>query len=121
MSSAMRGKGKLKGRRSGQVVIVGAGVAGLSAGQALREAGVSFTILEARGRIGGRIMTAHPRGLLVPVEMGAEFTHGEAPELMELAAEHGLKTVDVAGRRFRVSSGGLQVLDDFWERLDRVM
>jgi monoamine oxidase len=121
MSSAKRGKGKLKGRRSGQVVIIGAGAAGLACGQALREKGVKFTILEARPRIGGRILTEHPRGLLVPTELGAEFTHGEAAEVIELAEEKGLRVVDIAGRRFRASSDGLHVLDDFWERLDRVM
>ena len=100
---------------------MGAGAAGLAAGQALREAGVQFTILEARNRIGGRILTEHPRGLLVPVELGAEFTHGEALEVMEIATREGLRVVDIAGRRFRVSGDGVRVLDDFWERLDRVM
>ena len=121
MRSASRGKGKLKGGRSGNVVIVGAGAAGLAAGRALRDAGVPFTILEARPRIGGRIMTTHPRGLLVPVELGAEFTHGEAEEVLELATEAGLRVADIAGRRFRAAAGRLKVLDDFWERLDRVM
>ena len=121
MRSASRGKRKLKERRSGQVVVIGAGAAGLACGQALREAGVPFVILEARARLGGRIVTEHPKGLLVPVELGAEFTHGEAAEVMEIAAENGLRLVDIAGRRFRTSNGGLRVLDDFWERLDHVM
>src|SRR3954462_7055450 len=121
MSSAKRVKGKLKGKRSGQVVIIGAGAAGLAAGRSLREAGVPFTILEARARIGGRILTEHPRGLLVPVELGAEFTHGEAPEVMEIATSEKLRVLDIAGRRFTVGSRGLRVIDDFWERLDRVM
>src|SRR6476620_9082566 len=112
MRSASRGKGKLRGSRSGQVVIVGAGAAGLAAGRALREAGVPFVILEARARIGGRIFTEHPRGLVVPVELGAEFTHGEAEEVFELAEEHGLKLADIAGRRFSAGGGKLRVLDD---------
>jgi monoamine oxidase len=100
---------------------VGAGVAGLAAGRALREAGIPFVILEARSRIGGRILTEHPRGSLVPVELGAEFTHGEAPEVVEIAEKNDLRVYDISGRRFRASSDGLRVLDDFWERLDRVM
>ena len=121
MSSAKRGKGKLKGKRSGQVVIIGAGVAGLACGRALREAGIPFTILEARDRIGGRIRTEHPRGLGVPVELGAEFTHGEATEVMEVVEEDDLRVLDIAGRRFQAKHGRLRLLDDFWERLDRVM
>ena len=121
MSSAKRGKRKVRGKRSGPVVIVGAGAAGLACAQALRAAGVPFVILEARDRIGGRIHTEHPRGLAVPVELGAEFTHGEAAEVMEIVEREGLRTLDIAGRRFRATRRTLRVLDDFWERLDRVM
>jgi monoamine oxidase len=121
MRSANRGNRKVSGSRSAPVVIVGAGAAGLAAGRALKDAGVPFIILEARSRIGGRILTQRPKGLVVPVELGAEFTHGDAAEVMELAADEGLRAVDIAGRRFRVSAGRLRVLDDFWERLDRVM
>lgn len=121
MSSARRGKRKLKGARSEHVVIVGAGVAGLAAGRALREAGVPVIVLEARNRIGGRIHTLYRPGLNVPVELGAEFTHGEAGEVTDLAVEHNLSTIDIAGRRFRASRDGVRVLDDFWERLDGVM
>lgn len=121
MSSAKRGKGKLKGKRSGQVVVVGAGAAGLACGKALREAGLRFQILEARSRIGGRIFTHHSRGLAVPVELGAEFTHGEAPEVFEIASREKLRVVDIGGRRFQPMSGKLHPVDDFWERLDRVM
>lgn len=121
MSSAKRVFRKHRGSRSGQVVIVGAGVAGLAAGQSLREAGVPFTILEARSRIGGRVFTMHPRGLAVPVELGAEFTHGDATEVIDLAGENGLRVADIAGRRWRSRGGELRVLDDFWERIDRVM
>jgi monoamine oxidase len=121
MRSANRGKGKLREGRNAQVVIIGAGAAGLAAGRALRDAGIPFVILEARGRAGGRIYTGHPKGLVVPVELGAEFTHGEAEEVIELAAERRLRVVDIAGRRFRAGGGRLKVLDDFWERLDRVM
>jgi monoamine oxidase len=96
-------------------------VAGLAAGRALREAGVPFVILEGRSRIGGRILTEQPRGSLVPVELGAEFTHGEASEIIEIAEAHDLRIYDIAGRRFRAANGKLRVLDDFWERIDRVM
>lgn len=109
-------------RKSGRsVVIVGAGVAGLAAAAALRAQGIRFTILEARGRIGGRVWTKHPSSLTVPVELGAEFMHGEADETAKIADDNGLRTLDIAGRRWRSKSGALSPLDDFWERLDRVM
>jgi monoamine oxidase len=55
------------------VVVVGAGVAGLAATRKLVEAGRSVLVIEARDRIGGRIHTVHGPGLPVPVELGAEF------------------------------------------------
>jgi monoamine oxidase len=82
---------------------------------------VQFTILEARRRIGGRMHTLHVKGLPVPIELGAEFTHGEATEIIELATQRELRLVDISGRRYRSSGRKLKVLTDFWERLDRVM
>jgi monoamine oxidase len=102
-------------------VIVGAGAAGLSAAKTLHERGTTFVVLEARGRIGGRIWTLHPPTLTVPIELGAEFLHGETPAIDEIVRDNGLRVVDVAGRRWTSRLGALRVLDDFWERLDRVM
>ncbi len=56
------------------VVVIGAGVAGLAAAQALRIAGANVTVLEARDRIGGRIDT--DTSWDVPVELGAAWVHG---------------------------------------------
>ncbi|CAM9681862.1 unnamed protein product [Choristocarpus tenellus] len=62
-----------------QCVIVGAGVAGLSAAARLEEAGVDFVLVEAGDRVGGRIHTHQPsRGAGVgrPLELGAQWLHG---------------------------------------------
>jgi len=56
------------------VIVVGAGVAGLSAARALRDAGHEVVVLEARDRIGGRIWTPVVGG--APVDAGAMFVHG---------------------------------------------
>ena len=102
-------------------VIVGAGAAGLAAARALDEAGEEIVVLEARDRIGGRVWTMRPPRVTVPVELGAEFLHGETPEIDRIARETGLRAVDVAGRRWTSAAGRLRIMDDFWERLDRVM
>ena len=102
-------------------IVVGAGAAGLAAAHRLHAEGRAVAVLEARDRIGGRILTLRPPSLPVPVELGAEFTHGESDELQQLALDHGLRHVDVAGRRWFSNRGALTLVDDFWERLDRPM
>jgi monoamine oxidase len=103
------------------VCVIGAGASGLAAAQRLIDAGVKVVVLEARDRIGGRVWTLHPDGLTVPVELGAEFLHGETPELDRIARDAALRVVDVAGRRWLGANGRLRLSDDFWDRLDRVM
>jgi monoamine oxidase len=71
------------------VLIIGAGVAGLSAAAELASAGRAVTVLEARDRIGGRIFTQHPNDSESHVELGAEFVHGRPPELLRLLDDAG--------------------------------
>ena len=58
--------------RDAHVAIVGAGLAGLAAADALQRAGCEVTVLEARDRVGGRVWSRELPGGTV-VEMGAEF------------------------------------------------
>ena len=102
------------------VVVLGAGAAGLAAGAALRQAGADVLVLEARQRIGGRVHTRFDPRAPVPIELGAEFVHGPAEELRPLFARGGLRVVDVAGQHWRADGDGLRCLDDFWARLHRV-
>lgn len=58
----------------GRVLVIGAGVAGLAAASALRNAGRQVVVIEARERIGGRTWTADFGG--APVDLGAAWIHG---------------------------------------------
>lgn len=87
------------------VVIVGAGMAGLTAARDLVRAGVEVLVLEARGRVGGRIHTLHDPDTPVPVELGAEFLHGDAPATMEMIGAHRLATHELEGE-WRLERGG---------------
>ena len=58
------------------VIIIGAGAAGLAAARELSAAQLNVIILEARDRIGGRIHTYFDKW---PIELGAEFVHASRP------------------------------------------
>lgn len=89
------------------VLIVGAGVAGLAAAQSLTAAGRHVTILEARDRIGGRIFT-HPASTPeAPIELGAEFVHGRPPEIFNLAKSAGLRLQELRGQFWYTEKGKL--------------
>jgi monoamine oxidase len=86
------------------VLVIGAGVAGLNAGRLLAGAGRRVAILEARNRIGGRIWTKLPAlDRLQPpeaVELGAEFVHGLPQETWSLVRQAGLSTFEIDGSSF---------------------
>jgi monoamine oxidase len=74
-----------------EVVVVGAGFAGLAAARALTGLGHDVVVLEGRGRVGGRSSTATIAG--VPVDLGATFVGPTQDAVTELAAELGIPTV----------------------------
>jgi oxygen-dependent protoporphyrinogen oxidase len=73
---------------TGHVVVIGAGIAGLAAAHRLLERGARVTVLEASGRIGGKLLPGEIAG--VRVDLGAESMLARRPEAVGLAREAGL-------------------------------
>ena len=103
------------------VLVVGAGSSGLSCASKLKRAGCAVAIVEARSRLGGRVFTRHESDLEVPIELGAEFIHGEAEPIREIAGQHHLPTLDIAQHRLVRAAGRLRSTEDVWGSVDRVM
>ncbi|QHC61191.1 NAD(P)/FAD-dependent oxidoreductase [Rathayibacter sp. VKM Ac-2760] len=72
------------------VVVIGAGATGLTAAHRLQEAGRSVIVLEARDRVGGRLLTDHIDGQLF--EVGGQWVSPDQTELIQTLAELGLDT-----------------------------
>jgi monoamine oxidase len=92
------------------VLVIGAGMAGLTAGRILAEAGRRVTLLEAASRVGGRIRTIREGNEII--ELGAEFVHGKSPELWSLLEEASLETYELDGSHLAFEEGQLQVRDE---------
>jgi monoamine oxidase len=75
--------------RSPDIIVIGAGAAGLAAARRLHDSGHHVTLLEARDRVGGRAWTRFDLAPH-PVELGAEFIHGDNVITWELARKYGL-------------------------------
>ena len=81
------------------ILIVGAGIAGLTAAYRLTQAGVPVNVIEARNRVGGRIRSISKiAGTTIDAELGAAYIDTEHVCIRDLAAELGLREFDlVAG------------------------
>ncbi len=103
------------------VIVIGAGAAGLAAARELTRAGREVIVLEARDRIGGRVLTHHDPQSPVSIELGAEFIHGKPPEVCGLARAAHLKTYEVSGRHWYFEDDTLSKSHDFWKKIESLM
>lgn len=102
------------------VIVIGAGMAGLAAARELARRGWGLRVLEARDRIGGRVFTADRGSWPHPVELGAEFIHGGNRALRALLRESGLPSQPVNGTIWWHDNDRLEAIPDFWTRIRRV-
>ena len=82
--------------RDADLVVVGAGLAGLSAARVAAAAGASVVVVEARDRVGGRVLNEDIGGGNV-VEVGAQWIGPTQDRLAALAGELGVETFPTYG------------------------
>jgi monoamine oxidase len=113
------GRGSIAGSR---VIVLGAGLAGLVAARDLEADGAEVTVVEARDRVGGRVVTArHGFAGGQHAEAGGDFIEGEQEDVRNLAADLGLTAVRIlrrgwgfygtdnqGGRSFRSEGGAFE-------------
>lgn len=103
------------------VAVIGGGAAGLCAAAHLCAEGCSVALLEARGRFGGRVYTHSPSGFPYPIELGAEFIHGQAPLTHELLRAAGVIAIDATGARFVRRDRQLAEAHDDFRQVERLL
>ncbi|EHQ30314.1 flavin monoamine oxidase family protein [Mucilaginibacter paludis] len=95
------------------ILIIGAGAAGLMAAMHLAKAGKKVTVLEARDRTGGRIHTVVDDVFIDGAELGAEFIHGKLPVTLHLLKEAGIGATNAAGDMWRYNDGSFKKAEQF--------
>ncbi len=103
------------------VIVIGAGVSGLAALVEIDRAGLNAVCLEARDRIGGRILTVHDRLSPLPIELGAEFIHGKPREVWDIVESQHLAAYDCTETALHLKSGSVVDSSDAWLPFDAVM
>ncbi|HKG32297.1 MAG TPA: NAD(P)/FAD-dependent oxidoreductase [Gemmatimonadales bacterium] len=106
---------------TGDVIVVGGGVAGLAAAHRLVQAGRSVILLEARSRLGGRVHTILDEPTGHAVELGAEFLQGRPKPLLELINSAGLTLQEIPEWHERANQGRRRDFPNVERLVDRLL
>lgn len=101
-------------------IIIGAGAAGLSAARELSGRGLDVLLLEARPRIGGRVFTLQVPDLPLPIELGAEFIHGDAESTFSIVDAAALTVAQLPDTHWWSEKGEWQKIRDFWGEIAKL-
>lgn len=96
------------------VLVIGAGAAGMIAALEIALTGKKVVVLEAKERCGGRMHTV-TNSNNYPIELGAEFVHGNLPITLELTKKASAKLHEVKGSIWQKKDGKLEEQEDFIE------
>lgn len=114
------------GRSAPRVAVIGAGFAGLACAFELLSAGYDVTVIEARDRVGGRVLSFND---FVPgknVEGGGELIGSNHPMWVAYAEKFGLEWLDVSEGEgeFPIYLNGKRLTEDesnqLWEEMDAI-
>jgi monoamine oxidase len=100
------------------VLIIGAGAAGLAAWRELYSVGIRPVVLEARDRLGGRIFTDY--SAQAPLQLGAEFVHGKAPAIWSILKKANLELLEIPEARMFLGCSGLRPCPQYWKIIQRI-
>jgi monoamine oxidase len=103
------------------ILIIGAGAAGLMAAYRLSASGKKVIVLEARNHTGGRIHTISHESFFRYAELGAEFIHGNLPVTLNLLKEANIKYSAAGGEMIRYDKGRFIAHEGFIENWDLLL
>jgi monoamine oxidase len=102
------------------VIVIGGGAAGLAAARDLSQGGAKVGLLEARARLGGRVLTQHDAAWPLPIELGAEFIHGEAKETLVITDAAALIVDQLPDDHWWSENGKLRPIRGFWQQVAEI-
>jgi len=122
-TSALAGSSRAAFSSTSDVIIVGAGAAGLSAARTFEEAGITYKVIEARGRIGGRAYT-ETETFGVPYDVGGHWLHNsDVNPWISYAKANGFRVYSDQGEEVSFADGqslGSDWVDSIYEAIEEI-